>query len=563
MTRHWGLQATMTATYVAVTAGVVLLTELVILGVAALSPPTPLTPLAVQGLAQVTADGLANKVAKAAPGPGAPQAAGLAGDLITGGGAVSSGQARPDGDGGVVIPQLTTTACDLAPASFAVVVSRDGTVLASSYPACYPAGGHGADAQAGVPAKVLASFVRWPLRDSGQAPLPGGDIVWATAPVTGGHVAKGQPPGARSVVAMLYLEVPAKAPGIGGITVSPGLVRTGVVLLAAAFPVGLAFGLLSTRRLTRRLGRLAELSLRVADGDFGLRVPARGHDEVTRLEENFNRMAGQLQASLDATRQLAEAHARHEERTRIARELHDSISQELFSLSVLAGGLRRALPGGSAVLPQVEMMERTAGDTMREMRSLLLALRPVALAEDDLPGALAGVCRSYEERLGIPVRAELDLTGLGPDGLPPAVEHAILRVTQEGVGNAARHAGAGRVTVGLTADGDRAVLEVADDGRGFDVTAPPRDGGGLGLHTMRDRVTELGGLLTIESAPGAGTRVRACFPLRAASRTVEGGTVEGGSVEGGSVEGGSVEGGTVEGGSVEGVTGEVLTEEAR
>ena len=538
MTRHWGLQATMSATYVAVTAGVVLLTELVIFGVAALSPPTPLTPLAVQGLAQVTADGLANKVAKVASGPGAPQAAGLAGDLITGGGAVSSGQARPDGDGGVVIPQLTT-ACDLAPASFAVVVSRNGTVLASSYPACYPAGGHGADAQAGAPSKVLASFVRWPLRDSGQAPLPGGDIVWATAPVTGGHAAKGEPPGRRSVVALLYLEVPARAPGIGGVTVSPGLVRTGAVLLAAAFPVGLAFGLLSTRRLTRRLGRLAALSLRVADGDFGLRVPVRGHDEVSRLEENFNRMAGQLQASLDATRQLAGAHARHKERTRIARELHDSISQELFSLSVLAGGLRRALPGGSTVLPQVEMMERTAGDTMREMRSLLLALGPVALAEDDLPGALAGVCRSYEERLGIPVSAELDLAGLAPGGLPPAVEHAILRVAQEAVANAARHADPARITVGLEATCERAVLKVADDGRGFDVTAPRRDGDGLGLglRTMQDRVSELGGLMTIESAPGEGTRIRASFPLRAASGTVEDAGGEGVAGEGVAGEG--------------------------
>ena len=120
------------------------------------------------------------------------------------------------------------------------------------------------------------------------------------------------------------------------------------MVLAAAIPVGLAFGLLSTRRLTRRLKRLAALTLEVADGDFGRRVPVSGHDEVSLLEENFNRMAGQLQASLDANRRLAEANARHEERARIARELHDSISQELFSLSVLAGGLRRTLPAGSA-----------------------------------------------------------------------------------------------------------------------------------------------------------------------------------------------------------------------
>jgi signal transduction histidine kinase len=180
------------------------------------------------------------------------------------------------------------------------------------------------------------------------------------------------------------------------------------------------------------------------------------------------------------------------------------------------------------------MMERTAGDTMREMRSLLLALRPVALTDDDLPGALAGVCRTYEERLGIPVCAELDLTGLRPGRLPPAVEHALLRVTQEAVGNAARHADPGRITVRLEADRARTVLEVADDGRGFDVSAPPRDGDGLGLglHTMRDRVTELGGLLTVESGPGEGTRVRASFPLRAPSRTLDDRTGEGAEGEG-------------------------------
>jgi signal transduction histidine kinase len=226
-------------------------------------------------------------------------------------------------------------------------------------------------------------------------------------------------------------------------------------------------------------------------------------------------MAGQLQASLDATTQLAEAHARHEERSRIARELHDSISQELFSLSVLAGGLRRTLPAGSPVLPEVETMERTAGETMREMRSLLLALRPVALEEAGLARAIEGVCHAYSERLRIPVRSEVGLAGLGPTGLPPALEHAVLRVTQEAVANAARHAEPGQVTVFLHTDSGHVLLEITDDGCGFDVTRPP-NASGLGLHTMRDRVAELGGQLSIDSAPGAGTRVRASFPLREA-----------------------------------------------
>jgi signal transduction histidine kinase len=545
--KRWGLQATMTATYVAVTAGAVLLTELVIFGAAALSPAGRLTPQQVQGLAQSSAEAWAAKLAVSVNPAGELPSThiGLPGVQAT------VGQARPDGSGGVLIPQTDDPVCDPAAASFVVVLSRDGTVLATSYPACYPVGGHGSDAQAGVPRKML-TLVRWPVPDSGLTAVPGGTVpggtgpggtvAWATAPVAFGPPGKiskatasdgpGASPGPGvagpgKLFGMLYLEVPAAAQAVGGVSVSPSLVSTGLVVLAAAVPVGLAFGLLSTRRLTRRLKRLAGLTLTVADGDFERRVPVSGHDEVSQLEENFNRMAGQLQASLDANRRFAEVSARHEERSRIARELHDSISQELFSLSALAGGLRRVLPAGSPVLPEVETMERTAGGAMREMRSLLLALRPVALEEADLGGAIEGVCHAYSERLGIPVRPELELEGLGSAALPPAVEHAVLRVTQEAVANAARHADPLQITVWLHADGERVELEVADDGRGFDVAARLSETGGFGLRTMDDRVAELGGRFTIDSAPGAGTRVRACFPLREAGDTGARGVMEG------------------------------------
>ena len=515
MTRRWGLQSAMTATYVTVTAGAVLLTELVIFGMAALTPQAPLTPVQVQGLAEATAVQIAAKLGATVTADGSLPST----NIGLPGAPVSPGQARPDGSGGVIIPQTADPVCDLAAASFAAIVSHDGTVLASSYPACYPVGSPGSDAQAGAPRKML-KFARPPFPGSGQAPLPGGTVVWATAPVTLNPVSKataaqgassGQgATGPGKVFGLLYLEVPAAAQGTQGVRFSAALIWAGLIVLAAAVPAGLAFGLLSTRRLKR----LAALTLEVADGDFERRVRVSGRDEVSLLEENFNRMAGQLQASLDANRRFAEASARHEERSRIARELHDAISQELFSLSVLAGGLRRSLPAGSPVLPEVETMERTAGGAMREMRSLLLALRPVALEEADLAGAIEGVCHAYSDRLGIPVRAEFELAGVGAAGLPPAVEHAVLRVTQEAVANAARHAGPSEVTVRLHADSRQARLEVADDGRGFDVVSEPADTGGLGLHTMRDRVTELGGQLTIDSAPGEGTRVRACFPLR-------------------------------------------------
>jgi len=129
MERRWGLQAKMTATYVAVTAGAVLLTELVIFGVAALSPPAPLTPQAVQGLAQATAEGMAAKLGNLAGKAGHLRNA----DLSTTGAPVPLGQAQPDGNG-VAIAQLATPDCDLAPASFAVVVDRAYRVLAARVP---------------------------------------------------------------------------------------------------------------------------------------------------------------------------------------------------------------------------------------------------------------------------------------------------------------------------------------------------------------------------------------------------------------------------------------------
>jgi signal transduction histidine kinase len=511
MRRRWGLQAAMTATYVAVTAGAVLLTELVFLGFALVSPQrsVPLPRTQVQALVQATAAGLASKLGVTAGQQGA-----FPGHVLgTAGAPVTPGRAQLDGTGWVAIPQTGGPVCDVAPASFAVLINQARRVLATSYPACFPVGSAGAAAQAGVPHKVLAGF-GWPAGGSGITTLPTGTAAWTATPVV---LAGGEPPkggagaglsvGSR-VDAMLYVEAPAIAYRTSGISISPALAWSGLLVLAASVPAGLAFGLLSTRRLTRRLKRLAAATLEVADGEFGSRLPESGHDEVSQLERNFNRMAGQLQASMAAMRQLAEAGARQDERSRIGRELHDSISQELFSIQALAGGLRRALPPGSQVLTAVETMERTAGGAMREMRSLLLALRPVALDEAGLVAAIEGICHAYTERLGVRVRADLQ-----PVDLPSRIEHAILRVTQEAVANAVRHSGAGLVAVRLGEADGHALLEVADDGRGFDVAAQAAATAGLGLRTMHDRVAEHGGELAITSDPATGTTVRACFPL--------------------------------------------------
>jgi signal transduction histidine kinase len=494
MNRRWGLQAKMTASYVAVTALAVLAVEAVVIGVAA---PRVLSVQDIQTRVQATAASLATKLSARSAAPGRMRQAtlALAGKPV-------AGHAEPNPNGGVVIPQIRTASCDLGPASFAVLVSPAGTVLATSYPACFAVGSH----RPAFPAVALRSFRR-PATANGTASVGSNQVVWAIQPVVQGAAAK-PPAGAAAGTAKpfrgtLYVQAPANAQGLGGI--NPSLARTGLLLLALTVLLGIAFGLLSTRRLTKRITRLAASTLEVADGAFGRRIPVSGRDEVSQLEANFNRMAERLSAALAAERQLAGANARHEERSRIARELHDSISQDLFSLSMLAGGLRKALPANSAVRSEVESMERTAGATMREMQALLLELRPVALDEAGLGGALEGLCSAYRERLGIEITTDLEHLIL-----PATLEHTLLRVAQESLANAVKHADAKLIRLSLRVGDGHLTLEVADDGRGFD---PAKRGGtvGLGLRAMRERVAEQGGQFSLQTGPGQGTTIRATF----------------------------------------------------
>ncbi len=481
----------MTASYVVVTALAVLIVEAVVIGVAA---PRVLSSREVEGRVQVTASVLAAKISAGATQPG-----GLGVPILGQLRRPMLGQAEPDGSGGVMIPQIAAPSCLMGPTTFAVFISPSGTILASSYPACFAVGSKGFT----LPAGTLSSFSGPTARD-GTASLPSGQIVWAAQPVEQGAVTDPKSSGPGTFLGTLYVQSPAKARGSGGI--NPSLLRTGLVLLGLTVLLGVAFGLLSTRRLTRRVHRLTASTQDVADREFDRRVPVSGGDEVSQLEDNFNRMAERLETSIVAERQLAGANARHEERSRIARELHDSISQDLFSLSMLAGGLRKALPADSSVQPEVETMERTAAAAMREMQALLLELRPIALDEAGLPRALDELCGAYRERLGVEV-----MTDVEPIVLPTALEHTLLRVAQESVANAVKHANAKRIRLGLHAVDGRVVLEVSDDGSGFDLGANGR-GGGLGLRAMRERTAEQEGELVVESAPGRGTTVRASFP---------------------------------------------------
>jgi signal transduction histidine kinase len=197
-----------------------------------------------------------------------------------------------------------------------------------------------------------------------------------------------------------------------------------------------------------------------------------------------------------------------EERERLARELHDSVTQSLYAVSLHAEAAGRALADGETApaVTNLADIRETTQEALAEMRLLLFELRPPLLQERGLAAALQTRLRAVEARAGLVTEFE----GEDVRRLRPEVEQELYRIAQEALNNVLKHAHASRVTVRLDAADGHAALEIADDGVGFDPSL--RGGDGFGLPGMRERVERLGGTLRVESAPGAGTRVRVEVP---------------------------------------------------
>ncbi|GHD54637.1 hypothetical protein GCM10010317_038910 [Streptomyces mirabilis] len=198
-----------------------------------------------------------------------------------------------------------------------------------------------------------------------------------------------------------------------------------------------------------------------------------------------------------------------EERSRLAHELHDAVSQKLFSLRLTAQAAAALVDRDPArakgELHQVAML---AAEATEELRAAVIELRPAALDEDGLVATL----RTQIQVLDRAHSARVTFAGHGVRALPAAQEEAVLRVAQEALHNALRHSGAGRVDVTLEKRGTGTVLRVSDDGSGFEPTAIRAAGRHLGLVSMRDRSSGVGGTLNVESAPGKGTTIEMEVP---------------------------------------------------
>jgi signal transduction histidine kinase len=193
------------------------------------------------------------------------------------------------------------------------------------------------------------------------------------------------------------------------------------------------------------------------------------------------------------------------ERERLARELHDSVTQSLYSLTLLAEASQRMVDTGDLepVREYTARLGEIAQQALREMRLLVYQLRPLVLRREGLVGALQQRLDAVEKRAGVDARLLVE----GPIELPVEIEDGLYRIAQEALNNALKHAVPTSVTVRIRASGEEVTLEVSDDGRGFD-TEKVSDEGGMGLANMRGRAERLGGNLAILSAPGEGTTIR-------------------------------------------------------
>ena len=237
---------------------------------------------------------------------------------------------------------------------------------------------------------------------------------------------------------------------------------------------------------------------RFTDRGFGL-------DEIALVTAIAEQMGMMLETH--RLRQKAEEMAVLQERQRLARDLHDSVTQSLYSLSLFSRAGREAAEDGDIdrLNHSLQELEHNTLHALREMRLLLYELRPADLEQEGLIQAVKLRLNTVERRVGLRLDVRLDELPEMSSGCEVELYHIIV----EAMNNVVKHASATSLTLHLTQTNRLLHLHIVDDGQGFD---PAHTRGGLGLNNIRERVARLNGQLKIESSPGSGTRLEAVIP---------------------------------------------------
>jgi NarL family two-component system sensor histidine kinase LiaS len=272
-----------------------------------------------------------------------------------------------------------------------------------------------------------------------------------------------------------------------------------VAILAAL--IGTLFGFFTARGFSRRFKRLSSTVDQWSQGNFAVVAQDPSGDELGQLTRRLNHMTTQVQALVHSHQQLAML----EERNRLARDLHDSVKQQIFAISMLLnsakGLLRSDLNRAQTCLEEIDTFVQ---HVQQELTSLVQALHPAALEEKGLVVAVRELASQWSHQSSIAANIRVQ----GDPSPSVRVAETLFRIVQEALANVARHSRASMVEITLTGEQGTVMVSINDNGQGFELTSGR--GSGLGLLSMQERMRLLEGTLLVESAPGQGTRITVC-----------------------------------------------------
>jgi NarL family two-component system sensor histidine kinase LiaS len=390
-----------------------------------------------------------------------------------------------------------------------IVIGLEGHVVTSNEPGFYRPGESFSEPGLPEAERLVAAVLEGAAAEARVLSEP--PVSIAAVPITGSG-------GER--LGVLYHRQPTLLSPATLAELAQTLLATAIVTMPCLVPLGLLFGFLTARSLTRRLRRLADASSALEEGDLSRRVSDASADEIGQLARQFDRMAARIEADTSHLQELAESNARLarqaqrlaalEERNRLARDLHDGVKQHLFGVNLAAAAALNELDSDAeAARARLAEAVHHSESAQAEMQALLEELRPAGLDDRGLTAALADYLANFENRESLTVDWQPPET---PDlDIPLRHQQAVFRVAQQALTNVARHAAADSVAVSLSMARDAVVPTVSDDGQGFDPSAT-ESGSTMGIRSMRERVEALGGTLEIDSAPEAGTRLTATVP---------------------------------------------------
>ena len=281
--------------------------------------------------------------------------------------------------------------------------------------------------------------------------------------------------------------------------------------------VGFYFSLRGSYVIKGRLGDILLFITTLRRGKFTERIKTDEKDEIGLISEELNQLSEYLQDQVHSLQRLAEektelsktakSAATMEERQRLARDLHDVVSQQLFALSMMSSAsLRWFDQDPEKARKQLEQISDIAGKAQGEMRALLLHLRPVQLSGESLCEGIIKLIKELKQKTNLAFEASVDEI----EHLSQAAEEHIFRIVQEALSNILRHADATKVKLVLAEENRYIHLYIGDDGKGFDIHEEKM--ASYGLKTMRERCEQIGGTYNIRSKSNEGTYIEIRIP---------------------------------------------------